>query len=125
MAAVQTPAGRLLRRSARNVDRPAIFAAQFALSHVCWLVAYPASGFLSSAIGLAPTMTILGALGFVSVLAARLVWPFAIARELEHEHKDMDPGHPHLGDAVRRGGAFVHRHRFVIDDEHRVWPTSG
>lgn len=32
---VQTPAGRLLRRSALPEDRPAIFAAQFALSHGC------------------------------------------------------------------------------------------
>src|SRR3546814_8520749 len=34
-----TPSGRLLRRSAHAEDRPALFAAQFALSHVCWLVA--------------------------------------------------------------------------------------
>lgn len=34
----QTPTGRLLRRSAQPEDRPAIFAAQFALSHACWLL---------------------------------------------------------------------------------------
>jgi MFS family permease len=34
-AAVLTPSGRLLRRSAHAEDRPAVFAAQFALSHVC------------------------------------------------------------------------------------------
>lgn len=34
----QTPSGRLLRRSAREEDRPALFAAQFALSHACWLI---------------------------------------------------------------------------------------
>ena len=33
----QTPTGRLLRRSAHAEDRPALFAAQFALSHACWL----------------------------------------------------------------------------------------
>ena len=37
-SAVQTPTGRLLRRSAQPVDRPALFAAQFALSHACWLL---------------------------------------------------------------------------------------
>ncbi len=37
----QTPSGRLLRRSAQPEDRPAIFAAQFALSHACWLITYP------------------------------------------------------------------------------------
>lgn len=40
-SAVLTPSGRLLRRSAHAQDRPALFAAQFALSHACWLVTYP------------------------------------------------------------------------------------
>ena len=40
----QTPTGRLLRRSAQPEDRPAIFAAQFALSHACWLLTYPLAG---------------------------------------------------------------------------------
>ena len=35
-----TPIGRVLRRSAHPEDRPALFAAQFALSHAAWLVAY-------------------------------------------------------------------------------------
>src|SRR3546814_2350950 len=38
-----TPGGRLLKRSSDEADRPALFAAQFALSHVCWLIAYPRS----------------------------------------------------------------------------------
>lgn len=33
-----TPSGRLLRRSAHAEDRPAVFAAQFALSRACWLI---------------------------------------------------------------------------------------
>lgn len=37
-SAVLTPSGRLLRRSAHPEDRPTLFAAQFALSHACWLV---------------------------------------------------------------------------------------
>jgi len=37
---VMTPSGRLLRRSAHAGDRPALFAAQFALSHACWLLTY-------------------------------------------------------------------------------------
>lgn len=43
-AAILTPSGRLLRRSAHAKDRPAIFAAQFALSHACWLLTYPIAG---------------------------------------------------------------------------------
>ena len=43
-SAAQTPSGRLLRRSAHAEDRPAVFAAQFALSHACWLICYPLAG---------------------------------------------------------------------------------
>uniref|UniRef100_UPI003ADE4560 MFS transporter n=2 Tax=Paracoccus sp. T5 TaxID=3402161 RepID=UPI003ADE4560 len=50
-SAVLTPSGRLLRRSAHAEDRPALFAAQFALSHACWLLAYPLSGWLMSRFG--------------------------------------------------------------------------
>jgi MFS family permease len=45
-SAVLTASGRLLRRSAHPEDRPALFAAQFALSHACWLITYPLSGWL-------------------------------------------------------------------------------
>lgn len=50
-SAMLTPSGRLLRRSAHPEDRPAIFAAQFALSHACWLVAYPLAGLLMTLAG--------------------------------------------------------------------------
>ncbi len=40
----QTPSGRLLRRSSQPEDRPSLFAAQFALSHPCWLITYPVAG---------------------------------------------------------------------------------
>ena len=46
-----TPSGRLLRRSANAEDRPAVFAAQFALSHGCWLITYPLAGQIGAAIG--------------------------------------------------------------------------
>src|SRR3546814_18373137 len=36
-----TPSGRLLRRLANADDRPALFAAQFALSPCAWLICYP------------------------------------------------------------------------------------
>ena len=47
-SAAQTPVGRLLTRSAHGEDRPALFAAQFSLSHVGWLLAYPLAGWLGS-----------------------------------------------------------------------------
>jgi MFS family permease len=38
MSLVLTPVGRVLRRSSTPADRPAVFAAQFSLSHMCWLL---------------------------------------------------------------------------------------
>jgi hypothetical protein len=58
-SAVMTPSGRLLRRSARAADRPALFAAQFALSHACWLLTYPLAGWLESSAGIGRTLLVL------------------------------------------------------------------
>ena len=53
---VLTPSGRLLARSAHAEDRPAVYAAQFALSHACWLVTYPLSGWLLTNFGAITTL---------------------------------------------------------------------
>ena len=119
-SAVQTPTGRLLRRSAQAEDRPALFAAQFALSHACWLLTYPLAGWLGAAAGIPTTLAVLGLmtlLGFV--LAARL-WPVDDPEEIEHGHPDLPPDHPHL----REHHGHAHAHAFTIDDLHRRWPTS-
>lgn len=60
-SALQTPTGRLLRRSATPEDRPAAFAAQFSLSHAAWLVTYPLAGWLGASLGMPVTLAILGA----------------------------------------------------------------
>jgi predicted MFS family arabinose efflux permease len=59
-SALQTPTGRLLRRSATPEDRPAAFAAQFSLSHAAWLVTYPLAGWLGASLGMPVTLAILG-----------------------------------------------------------------
>lgn len=46
-----TPGARLLRRSAASSDRPALFAADFALSHACWLICYPLAGWVATEMG--------------------------------------------------------------------------
>ena len=122
-AAILTPSGRLLRHSAHAEDRPAIFAAQFALSHACWLLTYPLAGWLGNAVGLSPTLAVLAAMAFVSSGVALFVWPAGEPDELVHEHKDLPPDHPHLQKHAGQGKR--HRHAFVIDDEHRAWPTHG
>lgn len=120
-SAVLTPSGRLLKRSAHSEDRPSIFAAQFALSHACWLLTYPLAGWAGEALGLPATMAILGTLALGASLVALIIWPAGDPAEIAHDHPDLPDDHPHL----RGTQGHRHRHVFVIDDEHRAWPTHG
>ncbi|MBY6159415.1 MFS transporter [Mameliella alba] len=115
---VQTPSGRLLRRSAHAEDRPALFAAQFALSHACWLISYPLSGWLMTAFGTIPALLMLVALAGAGIVAAIRLWPAGDPIEVEHTHENLPPDHPHLQ------GHRRHRHALVIDDNHRHWPAQ-
>ncbi len=124
-ALIMTPSGRLLRRSARAEDRPAVFAAQFALSHACWLVTYPLAGWLGLAAGLDAAFLSLGAVAAIGLVAARNAWPQDDPEVLTHRHDDLPPDHPHIRDTARTGADASHAHAFVIDDEHRHWPTQG
>jgi MFS family permease len=123
-AAILTPSGRLLRRSAHPEDRPAVFAAQFALSHACWLVTYPLAGWGGNAFGLHVAMGLLGAIAFLGAGAAVRLWPEDDAEALVHAHPDLPKGHPHLAVSKRRP-SHEHRHRYVIDDLHLAWPTRS
>ena len=118
---VQTPSGRLLRRSSHAEDRPALFAAQFALSHACWLLTYPLAGWLGARAGLGASFLTLAALGGAAALLGSRLWPRADPSHREHAHDDLDAEHPHLpGDPA--AGPRRHTHAYVIDDEHRRWP---
>jgi MFS family permease len=70
-----TPSGRLLTRSARPEDRPAVFAAQFTLSHACWLVLYPLSGWLMTRFGATVVMTTTTCVSALGIAAALIIWP--------------------------------------------------
>ncbi len=74
LSAVQTPIGRIISRSGSPEERPALFAAQFSLSHACWLVTYPIAGVLGSVLGLAATASILAGVAAAAVLVAGLAW---------------------------------------------------
>ena len=120
---VLTPSGRLLRRSSRPGDRPALFAAQFALSHACWLVAYPVAGLLGAAAGLNATFLVLAALAASGFLAALALWPRPDVQQIEHVHHGLAPGHAHRLDVrPEPAGGFRHSHAFVIDEDHPHWP---
>lgn len=117
----QTPTGRLLRRSAQPEDRPAVFAAQFALSHACWLIAYPLAGRFGAGIGLNLTFVVMAGMATIGVVAAVFLWPAREPGAVPHTHADLPPDHPHL----REHGHEDHRHPVVIDDLHRRWPRLG
>jgi MFS family permease len=123
---VLTPSGRLLRRSAHAGDRPALFAAHFALSHAAWLLAYPLAGWLGAAAGLGPTFLVLALLAAAGLGAAVALWPRRDPEEVEHRHAGLPGEHPHLaagsGAVEPVPGGFRHRHAFVIDDLHPHWP---
>ena len=119
-SAVQTPTGRLLRRSAQPSDRPAVFAAQFALSHVCWLLTYPIAGWLGNSTGLSTTALVLAAVTLAGVVAARAMWPAGDPGVIEHDHPNLAPDDPHLQGATQQR----HAHAFVIDEHHRRWPND-
>jgi MFS family permease len=80
LSLVQTPSGLLVRRSGSAEERPALFAAQFSLSHACWLATYPIAGLLGTTLGLAPTAWLLAALAAAAVALAALAWPAPEAR---------------------------------------------
>lgn len=121
----QTPTGRLIRRSAAPVDRPALFAAQFALSHACWLLTYPLAGWAGAGAGLTTTFGVLAAVAAFSVAVAAIAWPSADPEELEHTHADLPADDPHLSDARPGANGLTHSHAFVVDRLHRDWPSPG
>ena len=137
---VQTPAGRLLRRSSREEDRPAVYAAHFALSHACWLVAYPLAGWIGNGLGLDAAVVVLAVVAGASTAAAAALWPRDDPRELTHRHEALEHEHLHVHDEhhqhehegwegpephrhPHRHAPMRHTHAFVIDLHHPVWPA--
>ncbi|HQR88136.1 MAG: MFS transporter [Caulobacter sp. 32-67-35] len=123
-SAVLTPSGRLLRRSAAPDDLSAVFAAQFALSHGCWLLTYTVAGSLGAAFGMAPTLMALAALSLAGVIVALRAWPAVDPEQLAHLHPDLPPQHSHLREGEPSSAPAGHQHPFVIDDLHPNWPRG-
>jgi len=136
---IQTAAGRLLRRSSHRGDRSALYSAQFALSHLCWLITYPLAGWAGVRLGLDATFVLLAAVGLLASAAAAVLWPRGDAEVVEHEHTAISHEHIHVHDAhhqhrheglegaephrhVHRHGPVRHTHPYVIDLHHGAWP---
>ncbi len=117
-----TPAGRALRRSSNARDRPALFAAQFALSHAAWLIAYPVAGLVSAAVDPSAAFLVLAGLSAVGTVLGFVIWPAHDPADLPHVHDNLSAGDAHLADGERTEAGAGHAHPVVIDDNHPRWP---
>lgn len=133
---IQTPSGLIVTRSCHKTDRAAVFAAQFALTHSAWLLAYPLAGTFGAWFGLSATFGIMAVFAMSGMLMAMRLWPAEDPVELEHEHHSEMHEHAygdnlhHEGNAAMADHPIPHRHQavrhshpFVIDDHHPVWPA--
>lgn len=141
-ALVQTPIGLVLKHSCQEEDRPALFAAQFSLSHACWLVMYLLAGWLGAELSLNIAFAVLGCITLISVLLAWQIWPASEQSVLWHEHSAQIHDHTHSHDDAHHDHTHEgwegpephshphehqthkHRHPFVIDRHHQHWPLS-
>lgn len=114
----QTPIGRIINRTAQEADRGAVFAAQFALSHACWLVTYPLAGWVGAGAGLSVAALVLAAIGAAGVVAVLRLWPAHDPDAFEHSHDNLPLDHPHLK------GHRRHTHTFLVDKNHPRWAEN-
>ena len=72
---IQTPLGLLLNPSCYKEDRPAVFAAHFALTHACWLLAYPLTGVVGAQSGFSMAFFVAAAITAIGLVTAVGIWP--------------------------------------------------
>lgn len=85
MALVITPTGKVLRASVEPNAIPGVFAAQFSLSHLAWLITYPIAGWLGTNTGFAAAWSTLAVLAAAGAIGALLLWP-------RHDGRGAAPG---------------------------------
>ncbi len=137
---IQTPAARIVTRSAAEGDRAAYFSANFALSHAAWFIGYCLAGWLGAGFGLEQTFAILALLSVLATLAAWKLWPASDPVVMEHVHHAHHHRHLHYHDEQHhqhehegwegpephehehRHREVRHSHPFVIDAHHLNWP---
>ena len=100
MALIVTPTGRVLRSSVQPNEIPEVFAAQFSLSHLAWLVTYPIAGWMGTNLGFTATWSVLAILAIVGAAAARFLWP---RRDSIGPLSEPLVGEPRIGDLSDTG----------------------
>jgi len=118
LLAQRYPGVRLLRSSADEADRQALIAAQFALRHVCWLIAYPVAGQAGVRLGMRSAFLMLAVVAAAGLVFGLWRWPKVDPETLGHLHPELPADHPHPVEH----GSEPHRHAYVIDDLHGTWP---
>ncbi|MCQ6269375.1 MFS transporter [Pseudarthrobacter sp. R1] len=83
MALIVTPTGRVLRASVEPNRIPEVFAAQFSLSHLAWLLTYPIAGSIGTSLGFTTTWIILAVLAVLGAVTAVALWPRTDTGEIE------------------------------------------
>lgn len=83
-SAIMTPAARLIRRHSTDSDQPAVFAAQFSLSHACFMITYPLAGLLGANTRLSIAALGLAVLGVVGAQLAWWAWPAVATKRHSH-----------------------------------------
>lgn len=71
---ILTPSARVLRRNSQESNRAAVFAAEFSLSHACFILSYPIAGWLGSASGLRSASLALAIVASVASGLAVFLW---------------------------------------------------
>ncbi len=104
----QTPVGAIVRRSCHERHRAAFFAANFTLSHACWLGAYLLAGYLGATHDWPTTFLLMSVLPLLAGLIFMVTYPHPDELELEHSHGDL-----------------IHRHAYFIDESHTSWPRPN
>ena len=117
-SATLTPSGRLLARSSHPEDRPALFAAQFTLSHACWLVLYPLAGWLMTRFGATAALSTMAIAAVPGLVLAVRLWPRDSSAPVTHNHPELPHDHPHLA------GPGPHAHPIIIDELHPRMPQQ-
>ena len=108
------------RSSAASDDLSFLFAAQFSLSHVCWLLTYPIAGWVGASVGLGSAFVALSGLAVLGLIVAWRVWPRHDPEMLEHSHPELPEDHPHVIQHQTPDGK--HAHPYMIDEYHLRWP---
>ncbi|TCK21151.1 MFS transporter [Pseudonocardia endophytica] len=116
--------GRLLRGSSGPAQRPALFSAQFSLSHACWLITYPLTGWLAASAGFGVAWGVLAVLALAGAGIAVALWPVRGGDLVRHRHDDVSE-HVRLATTHRSGRGWTHAHRVVVDGDHPHGPVPA